>query len=241
MPFIQCGVDDDDEGDDEGDDEDRNDESEYDVETHAQFHDRLAAAKQPLNTSTCAGRRWRTLIYAEGRSDTSAHAQQLLDTSTQADSDTPEQEQRLQGGGLARISLGFDMAPSLDRGGIVQEYRHPGHDTVQHSYDVYRSLSENDKTRILMRAAEEAGVEKPQGYKVSFHYNPRVEQHHFGSNHPMKPWRLQLTKQLVLAYGLQFAMDNFVTLPATREQLAAFHFDDYLDFLSKYVHRTEIY
>ncbi|KAJ5989266.1 hypothetical protein N7481_004476 [Penicillium waksmanii] len=74
-------------------------------------------------------------------------------------------------------------------------------------------------------------VQRPQGYQVSWHANPAVEAHHFGQSHPMKPWRLTLTKQLVMAYGMHHAMDLYLARAATYEELADFHESDYLDFL----------
>ncbi|KAG9519539.1 histone deacetylase, partial [Aureobasidium melanogenum] len=85
----------------------------------------------------------------------------------------------------------------------------------------------------IMQQVEENGIERPQGYTVSYHYNRRVENMHFGRTHPMKPWRLTLTKHLVMGYGLQFAMDNYDALPASKDTVAAFHDADYVDFLSK--------
>lgn len=85
----------------------------------------------------------------------------------------------------------------------------------------------------IMQQVEENGIERPQGYTVSYHYNRRVENMHFGRTHPMKPWRLTLTKHLVMGYGLQFAMDNYDALPASKETVAAFHDQDYVEFLSK--------
>ncbi|KAI4726592.1 histone deacetylase [Aureobasidium sp. EXF-10728] len=85
----------------------------------------------------------------------------------------------------------------------------------------------------IMQQVEENGIERPHGYTVSYHYNRRVENMHFGRTHPMKPWRLTLTKHLVMGYGLQFAMDNYDALPASKETVAAFHDQDYVDFLSK--------
>lgn len=70
---------------------------------------------------------------------------------------------------------------------------------------------------------------------MSYHYNKRVENMHFGRTHPMKPWRLTLTKHLVMGYGLQYAMDNYEALPASRETVEAFHDPEYVEFLSKYV------
>ena len=85
----------------------------------------------------------------------------------------------------------------------------------------------------IQMQVEENGIERPKGYTVSFHYNRSVENMHFGRTHPMKPWRLTLTKHLVMGYGLQFAMDNYEALPASAEAVAEFHDPEYVDFLSK--------
>ncbi|PNS20815.1 Histone deacetylase phd1 [Sphaceloma murrayae] len=87
--------------------------------------------------------------------------------------------------------------------------------------------------RLIQEQVDENGIERPKGYNVSFHYNRRVENMHFGRTHPMKPWRLTLTKHLVMGYGLQFAMDNYEALPASQETVAAFHDPEYVEFLSK--------
>ncbi|KFA61663.1 hypothetical protein S40285_07837 [Stachybotrys chlorohalonatus IBT 40285] len=81
------------------------------------------------------------------------------------------------------------------------------------------------------RLAEESGITRPKGYNVSFHCNPDMEKHHFGMTHPMKPWRLTLSKSLIYSYGMSFAMDNYISRAATYEELATFHSTDYLDFL----------
>ncbi|KAH8675770.1 histone deacetylase phd1 [Xylariales sp. PMI_506] len=83
----------------------------------------------------------------------------------------------------------------------------------------------------VKRAAHEYGITRPKGYNVSFHYNSEMERHHFGQTHPMKPWRLTLTKSLVSAYGMNFAMDNYVARAATYEELTSFHTEDYVNFL----------
>ena len=85
----------------------------------------------------------------------------------------------------------------------------------------------------IMRNVEEIGITRPMDHKVSFHYNSRVEDMHFGKTHPMKPWRLTLTKHLVLGYGLQYAMDTHEAVSASREQVCAFHDPDYVDFLAQ--------
>ncbi|KAI0482380.1 histone deacetylase phd1 [Xylariaceae sp. FL0804] len=84
----------------------------------------------------------------------------------------------------------------------------------------------------VKRFAHEHGITKPKGTKVSFHFNPDMEQHHFGMTHPMKPWRLTLTKSLVHAYGMNFAMDNYTARAATYEELTSFHANDYINHLA---------
>jgi histone deacetylase HOS2 len=99
--------------------------------------------------------------------------------------------------------------------------------------DAWRQLSAGQRQFLIERERDDNDIIRPKGYNVSFHYNARVEGHHFGSQHPMKPWRLTLTKQLVLSYGLQYAMDMFESRMATKKELAAFHSDEYLSFLEK--------
>ncbi|TIA05778.1 histone deacetylase [Aureobasidium pullulans] len=104
----------------------------------------------------------------------------------------------------------------------------PMNDSEEEHAERQRTLREK-----IMQQVEDNGIERPQGYTVSYHYNRRVENMHFGRTHPMKPWRLTLTKHLVMGYGLQFAMDNYDALPASKETVAAFHDEDYVDFLSR--------
>jgi histone deacetylase HOS2 len=113
---------------------------------------------------------------------------------------------------------------------IVQEWAIPGEHV---GVDLWRRLSPDNCEEVIEREADVNGIERPKNHTVSFHYNARVEGHHFGSKHPMKPWRLTLTKQLVLSYGLQYAMDLFESRMATQNELAAFHSDEYLEFLKR--------
>lgn len=115
---------------------------------------------------------------------------------------------------------------------IVEEYN-PSNAPFNGNYAEFKLLDDDAKRKIIQREAEEHGMEKPQGYNVSFHFNPHVEYHHFGSSHPMKPWRLTLTKQLVLAYGLEYTMDLYQPRPATFEEITKFHDRDYTKFLSE--------
>ena len=114
---------------------------------------------------------------------------------------------------------------------VVQEW---GDAVAQpnHKGSSYNELMVGQK---ILKEVETSEIERPRGYIVSFHYNGQVEHHHFGRSHPMKPWRLVLTKQLILAYGLQYAMDLYHTREATKQELADFHNQEYLDFLEKCV------
>lgn len=104
---------------------------------------------------------------------------------------------------------------------IVQEYE-PPRPTAEHT------LTLDSK---IQRELAHNGIARPKGFTVSWHANPEVEKHHFGRGHPMKPWRLTLCKQLVMAYGMHHAMDLYLSRSATKEEMAEFHTDDYLDFL----------
>ncbi|KAF4807682.1 Histone deacetylase phd1 [Colletotrichum siamense] len=107
-------------------------------------------------------------------------------------------------------------------------------DDIVEEYTPLGKASELDEARYLnkcKRTALESGITRPKGYTVSFHCNPEMEKHHFGQTHPMKPWRLTLSKSLIYSYGMSFAMDNYIARAATYEELNDFHSDDYLDFL----------
>ncbi|KAK3192825.1 histone deacetylase [Lecanicillium sp. MT-2017a] len=106
---------------------------------------------------------------------------------------------------------------------VVEEYGSPlGHSSEMDNAKFYNKCK---------RMAEEYGITRPKGYNISYHCNPDMEKHHFGMTHPMKPWRLTLSKSLIYSYGMSFAMDNYTSRAATYEELASFHSTDYLDFL----------
>ncbi|KAK2072837.1 hypothetical protein P8C59_007167 [Phyllachora maydis] len=125
-------------------------------------------------------------------------------------------------------------------------YRPPKPNYLPHNVDVDQDIveefanvqlgpaSDSDNAKYfhkMKRQAETYNIVKPKGTTVSFHCNPEMEKHHFGQTHPMKPWRLTLTKSLVTAYGMVFAMDNYTSRAATYKELADFHAEDYLDYL----------
>jgi histone deacetylase HOS2 len=138
--------------------------------------------------------------------------------------------------GDSHISMSASGHNGHSNNNIVEEYLSPA-DIFCDDFQAFKARSDAEKQEIIRREAEEYAMEKPKGYSVSFHYNPHVEYHHFGSSHPMKPWRLTLTKQLIMAYGLEYTMDLYEPRPASFEELAIFHDREYLSFLSQYVYR----
>lgn len=125
------------------------------------------------------------------------------------------------------------LPPSRPNNNVVQEYLSPDDTYVVEDFSAFKVLTDGQKQEVIAREADEYGLQKPLGWNVSFHYNPHVEYHHFGSSHPMKPWRLTLTKQLVVAYGLEYTMDIYTPRPANFNELAIFHDREYLSYLSK--------
>ncbi|UZJ51582.1 hypothetical protein CBS101457_000902 [Exobasidium rhododendri] len=68
---------------------------------------------------------------------------------------------------------------------------------------------------------------------VAYFYDADVGNYSYGYGHPMKPHRMRMTHNLVANYGLDRYMDILRPKRATREQMSAFHTDEYVDFLSR--------
>ena len=118
----------------------------------------------------------------------------------------------------------------MARTAIVQEYRHPQRGSTS-------TLTLDQK---IQHEAIRSQVRRPKGYTVSYHANPEMEDMHFGHRHPMKPWRLTLTNKIVMAYGMHQAMDCYRSRSATKEEIADFHREDYVDFLQSVNPKTEL-
>ncbi len=69
--------------------------------------------------------------------------------------------------------------------------------------------------------------------RVSYFYQSDVGLYYYGPGHPMKPHRLRMTHQLILAYGLYRKMEVYKPKQATEVQLQQFHSEDYVDFLRR--------
>ncbi|ORY80772.1 hypothetical protein BCR35DRAFT_291286 [Leucosporidium creatinivorum] len=81
-----------------------------------------------------------------------------------------------------------------------------------------------------------AGVMSPiSGTKkrTCYFFDSDIGNYHYGPSHPMKPHRIRMTHSLVMNYGLYKKMEIFRAKPATRKEMAQFHTDEYVDFLSR--------
>mmetsp|Transcript_40359 Transcript_40359/g.72484 ORF Transcript_40359/g.72484 Transcript_40359/m.72484 type:complete len:443 (-) Transcript_40359:213-1541(-) len=69
--------------------------------------------------------------------------------------------------------------------------------------------------------------------RICYYYDDDYNKVYFGPNHPMKPHRMCMTHHLVLGYGLHEKLDVFRPRAAYPVEIAQFHSEDYVDFLSK--------
>lgn len=69
---------------------------------------------------------------------------------------------------------------------------------------------------------------KPQ---IAFIHDENIGLFHYGSDHPMKPFRLNLTYGLVLAYGMHKHMSVYKPSKASVSDLAKFHSREYIELL----------
>lgn len=69
--------------------------------------------------------------------------------------------------------------------------------------------------------------------KTAFIYSDDFAKYDYGSGHPLKPFRLKLTRDLIDAYGLLSLPDVRLieAKPAAEEDILLYHTKDYIDFL----------
>jgi acetoin utilization protein AcuC len=68
---------------------------------------------------------------------------------------------------------------------------------------------------------------------TAFVYTDAYTRYTYGDTHPLKPWRLRLTRELIDSYGLLHLSHSRVieTVPACRQELELFHTPPYLNVL----------
>lgn len=72
--------------------------------------------------------------------------------------------------------------------------------------------------------------------RVSYFYQGDVGLYYYGPGHPMKPHRLRMTHQLILAYGLYRKMEVYrpkLSPGVEAHQMQKFHSEEYVDFLRR--------
>jgi histone deacetylase 1/2 len=69
--------------------------------------------------------------------------------------------------------------------------------------------------------------------RICYYYDEEVGRNYYGPNHPMKPHRLCMTHDLVLAYDLHKHLQVYRPRASTDEEFMQFHSEDYISFLTK--------
>ena len=72
-----------------------------------------------------------------------------------------------------------------------------------------------------------------QNKTVAYYYDSDVGFFYYGPGHPMKPFRIHLTHDLVLQYGLYRYMTIYRPRLANADDFTRFHDPEYVDFLKK--------
>eukprot|EP01083_Nonionella_stella_P222884 794935_1 len=76
-------------------------------------------------------------------------------------------------------------------------------------------------------------MNKNRGHNhVVYYYDSEVGNFHYGPGHPMKPFRITLTHDLVTNYNLYRSMSIYRPRLITASQMTSFHSDEYISFLS---------
>ena len=81
--------------------------------------------------------------------------------------------------------------------------------------------------------AGERGTASMGKKKVCYFHGETIGEYYYGPGHPMKPHRLQMTHNLIVAYSLYKKMDVYRPHWATDEEMSLFHSPDYIDFMRR--------
>ena len=71
----------------------------------------------------------------------------------------------------------------------------------------------------------------PVKRRVSYFYDGETGNFHYGQGHPMKPHRVRMAHNLIVAYGLYKQMEVFRPSLVSHGEMTKFHSDDYINFL----------
>jgi len=67
--------------------------------------------------------------------------------------------------------------------------------------------------------------------RVAYYYDSEVGNYYYGMGHPMKPHRIRMTHDLIVAFELYKKMEVYKPYRLSQSDMAQFHTDDYLNFL----------
>jgi histone deacetylase 1/2 len=71
--------------------------------------------------------------------------------------------------------------------------------------------------------------------KVSYFYDNDIGSFYYGSDHPMKPFRIKMAHQLIVNYGLYRKMKVYQPHKATSAEMSRFHSQEYIEYLHQKV------
>ncbi|KAL3099808.1 hypothetical protein niasHT_028586 [Heterodera trifolii] len=83
------------------------------------------------------------------------------------------------------------------------------------------------------------GVQNHDRKRVAYYYDCNVGNFYYGQGHVMKPHRIRMTHQLLLAYGLYRHLDVYRPFPASVDEMSRFHSEQYIDFLRSATSETQ--
>ncbi|KAK0659321.1 Histone deacetylase RPD3 [Lasiodiplodia hormozganensis] len=69
--------------------------------------------------------------------------------------------------------------------------------------------------------------------RVAYMYDPDIGCYDYEPGHCMKPFRIRMTHDLVMSYGLYRQMEVYRAKPATALEMTQFHTDEYIEFLQR--------
>ena len=75
------------------------------------------------------------------------------------------------------------------------------------------------------------GANPPPPLIAGYFYDSDIGNYYYGQGHPMKPHRIRMAHNLLLNYGLYKKMEIYRPAPASFEEMAKFHSEEYLTFL----------
>ncbi|KAK8203079.1 hypothetical protein IWZ01DRAFT_516140 [Phyllosticta capitalensis] len=69
--------------------------------------------------------------------------------------------------------------------------------------------------------------------RIAYMYDPDIGCYDYEPGHCMKPFRIRMTHDLVMSYGLYRNMEVYRAKPATDLEMTQFHTDEYIEFLKR--------